>query len=159
MKHYPAGILSPAFPLPPRVEWVGPRRGIFRAPFAFISPSLGRIEIEEGFDTDYASVPRGLWNLYPPDGEYSPAAWVHDYLYWYQALRDGGLPVKREQADLVFLEAMQAIGIGWFTRSVLYRAVRIGGAGPWEANRRAREGEAATVTSERPKPQFHKSSR
>ena len=148
--------LSPAFPLPPRVEWVGPMRGIFRAPFAFISPSLGRIEIEEGFDTDYASVPRGLWNLYPPDGEYSPAAWVHDYLYWYQALGDGGLPIQREQADQVFLEAMQALGIGWFTRSVLYRAVRMGGGGPWEANRRKRAGESEPITPSRQKRHFSK---
>jgi hypothetical protein len=128
------------FPLPADVRWSGPRRGVFNAPFVFISPSLGRIEIEAGFDTDYASVPRGLWNLYPPDGAYSPAAWVHDYLYWYQALCEGGLPVARKQADTVFLEAMGALGIGWLTKSVLYHAVSFGGGKAWEENRRNRLG-------------------
>ena len=130
--------LPDCFPLPPRVEWVGPRRGIFRAPFAFVSPTLGRIEIEEGFDTDYASVPRGLWNLYPPDGPYSPAAWIHDYLYWYQEIN--GEPVERHEADEVFLQAMASLGIGWFTRNVLYRAVRTGGGGPWKRARNERLG-------------------
>lgn len=149
--------LPASFPLPPRVEWVGPRKGIFRAPFVFMSPSLGRIEIEEGFDTDYASVPRGLWNLYPPDGAYSPAAWVHDFLYWNQALRDGGLPIRREQADAVFLEAMEALGIGWFTRSVLYRAVRMGGGGPWAKVQRERWGEPILEPAKRLKSRFFKS--
>ena len=147
--------LPASFPLPPRVEWVGPRRGIFRAPFAFISPSLGRIEIEEGFDTDYASVPRGLWNLYPPDGAYSPAAWIHDWLYWHQRLN--GLPVKREEADAVFLEAMEALGIGWFTRRILHRAVRVGGGGPWERVRRERWGEPALAPAKSIKSRFFKS--
>lgn len=144
------------FPLEPRVRWTGPRQGVFDAPFAFISPTLGRIEIEAGFDTDYASVPRGLWNLYPPDGEYSPAAWIHDYLYWYQALCEGGLPIKREQADLVFLEAMKALGIGWLTRSVLYRSVCIGGGTPWDENRRKRLGEPEPFTPARQKRHFAK---
>lgn len=154
MKTYSLGTLSPAFPLAPRVEWVGPMRGIFRAPFVFISPSLGRIEIEEGFDTDYASVPRGLWNLYPPDGAYSPAAWVHDWLYWNQELN--GKAVKREEADAVFLEAMTALGIGWVTRRILHRAVRLGGGGPWERVRRERWGELARVPRELKKPRFFK---
>lgn len=109
-------------------------------PFVFISPSLGRIEVEAGFDTDYASVPRGLWNLYPPDGEYTEAAVIHDALYWHQALTEGGLPVTREQADLVFLEGMKALGIGWLTRSILYRAVRLGGGKAWADNARKKAG-------------------
>lgn len=132
---------SASFPLPPRVQWTAPRRGVFLAPFAFISPSVGRVEVEEGFDTDYASVPRGLWNLYPPDGEYSPAAWIHDALYWHQATAEiNGKPVTREQADAVFLEGMTALGIGWFTRSILYRAVRLGGGTAWEDNQRRKAG-------------------
>lgn len=145
---------SAAFPLPPRVLWTAPRRGVFEAPFAFISPSLGRIEIEAGFDTDYASVPRGLWNLYPPDGEYSPAAWIHDWLYWYQELN--GKPVAREDADRVFLEGMEALGISWLTRSILYRAVRMGGGRPWDKARRERTGEPEPFTPERQKAHFHK---
>lgn len=150
-----SSLPADSFPLPPRVEWVGPRRGVFRAPFAFISPSLGRIEIEEGFDTDYASVPRALWWLYPPDGPYSPAAWIHDWLYWYQTLN--GKPVTRAQADLVFLEAMRALPeVRATQRRVMYRGVRVGGAGPWARAQRERLGSAAPFPPARMKRYFAK---
>jgi hypothetical protein len=113
---------------------------------------LGRIEIEAGFDTDYASVPRALWWLYPPDGPYSPAAWVHDWLYWYQ-------PCERAQADLVFLEAMRALPeVRATQRQVMYRGVRVGGGGPWERARRQRLGliEPVTISSSIAR-RFHKS--
>lgn len=132
--------LPASFPLPIRLEWTAPRRGVFTAPFAYISKTVGRVEIEVGFDTDFASVPRGLWNLYPPDGPYSPAAFIHDCLYWHQALCEGGIPITRKQADTVFLEAMGDLGIGWVTKHVLYRSVRLGGGTPWEENRRKRLG-------------------
>jgi hypothetical protein len=132
--------LPASFPLPIRLEWTAPRMGKFTAPFAYVSPSIGKVEIEAGFDTDFASVPRGLWNLYPPDGPWSPAAFIHDALYWHQALREGGLPVTREQADKVFLEAMKDLGIGWVTRSILYRAVRFGGGTAWLDNQRRKAG-------------------
>lgn len=146
------------FPLPPRVEWVDPRKGIFRAPFAFISPTLGKVEIETGFDTDYASVPRALWWLYPPDGPYSPIAWIHDYLYWYQALADGGLPVTREQADTVFLEGLRVLpGIRATQRKVMFRGVRMGGGKAWAENAAKRKGEAMDPTSATHiKQHFHK---
>jgi len=146
--------LPPSFPLPPRILWFGPSRGLFMEPFAFLSPSLGRIEIEAGFDTDFASVPRGLWNLFPKDGEYSPAAWIHDWLYWYQELN--GKPVERAQADAVFLEGMEALGVGWVTRSVMYRAVRMGGGGPWARERSKRLGLPERITPSRQKLRFSK---
>ena len=149
--------LPASFPLPVRLEWTEPRKGKFTAPFAYVSPSLGRIEIEAGFDTDFASVPRGLWNLYPPDGPYSPAAFIHDFLYWYQAMFDGGLPVTRKQADTVFLEAMGDLGIGWVTRHVLYSSVRLGGGTPWKENARKRANEPVLAESRAHiKQHFHK---
>ncbi|MFM8357362.1 MAG: DUF1353 domain-containing protein, partial [Verrucomicrobiota bacterium] len=39
------------------------------------------ILVPAGTVTDFASVPRGLWNLFPPDDSYTSAAGVHDYLY------------------------------------------------------------------------------
>lgn len=133
--------LPASFPLPVELKWTAPRRGVFIAPFQFISPSVGLVTVEAGFDTDFASVPRGLWNLYPPDGPYSPAAFIHDALYWHQATAEtDGKPVTRAQADAVFLEAMTALGIGWVTRSILYRAVRLGGGVAWADNARRKSG-------------------
>jgi len=150
--------LPAQFPLPIRLEWTAPRKGVFVAPFAFESEIVGRVEIEAGFDTDFASVPRGLWNLYPPDGAYSPAAFIHDALYWHQATAEtDGKPVTRSQADAVFYEAMEALGINWVTRSILYRAVRLGGGKAWAENARKKAGLPEVFDSpEHIKKHFHK---
>lgn len=83
---------------------------------------IGWITAPKGFVTDYASVPRGLWNLFPPNGKYAPAAVIHDYLYRRTLL-------DRKVCDRVLLEAMELLGVSWVTRQLIYRAVRLfGGA-------------------------------
>jgi hypothetical protein len=137
--------MSPAaaksFPLPLHLERTGPGLAVLRAPFVFLSPTLGRIEVEVGFDTDYASVPRVFWSIYPPDGTYTEAAIIHDALYFFQ--EEAGLPVTRAQADAVFLEAMTALGVPALRRRILYSAVRVGGWLPWSRNAKWRAAEAA----------------
>lgn len=136
-KPAPLATLPPEFPFALRLERVAPMRANVMELFAFRSAIVGLVEVEVGFDTDYASVPRALWSLYPPDGDYTPAAVIHDALYWHQATREhGGFPVTREQADKVFLEAMEALGIPLPRRRILYRAVRVGGASAWRKNQR-----------------------
>lgn len=76
------------------------------------------IKIPAGFVTDFASVPKVLWNVMPPTGQYGKAAVVHDYLY-----RTPHKATKAE-ADSVFLEAMTALGVGWWTRQTMYRGVQ-----------------------------------
>jgi hypothetical protein len=78
------------------------------------------ILVPEGTETDFASVPRGLWNLFPPDGTYTAAAVVHDCLY-----REAVVP--RSVADAVFLEAMRVAGTGRFTRVTIWASVRLFG--------------------------------
>ena len=40
------------------------------------------VTIPKGFETDFASIPRFLWNVFPPHWKpYREAAIVHDYLY------------------------------------------------------------------------------
>src|SRR5690348_10982093 len=83
---------------------------------------IGVIRVPVGFVTDYASVPRGLWNLFPPNGRYAPAAVVHDYLYR-RTLLDRGV------CDQILSEGMEVLGVSWLTRHLIYRAVRMfGGA-------------------------------
>lgn len=83
---------------------------------------IGKIIVPVGFETDYASVPRGLWNLFPPNGKYAPGAVVHDYLYRRTLL-------DRKVCDQILMEAMQVLGVSWLTRHLIYRAVRLfGGA-------------------------------
>lgn len=79
-----------------------------------------RVRVPIGFETDLASTPRILWPVCPPDGPWSPAAILHDYLY--------GLPgCSRFLADALFREAMHKLGVPWWRRVVMYYAVRLVG--------------------------------
>ena len=49
-----------------------------------------RIEIPEGFITDFASIPRGLWNILPPQHAHvGKAGVIHDWLYRYRSTGTG----------------------------------------------------------------------
>ena len=90
------------------------------------------VTVGAGFETDFASIPRGLWNLFPPTGPYGKAAVVHDCLYRTQALM--GQPITRKRADDIFLEAMGVLHVGRFTKYTVYWAVRFGGGRIWRAH-------------------------
>lgn len=85
------------------------------------------IDVPEGFETDFASVPRGLWNIFPPDGLYTQAAVLHDYLYHQR----GNHTRTRKECDGIFLEAMGVLGTPWWKRHLMYRAVRLFGGAYW----------------------------
>ena len=89
------------------------------------------IRVPAGFITDWASVPRVFWRLFPPWGPWSPAALVHDWLYFEQ-------PVSRKEADLVFLDIMRRIGVPFLTRRMMYWGVRVGGWHAWRTHARRR---------------------
>ena len=112
------------------------------AGFAYHVGSLGSgevISVPAGFVTDFASVPRGFWNLEPPMGDAAKAAVVHDFLYqtqgtgrWFgrrQITRPK--PYSRAEADGVFREALGVLGVPAWKRFILWAAVRAGGAGGW----------------------------
>jgi len=84
------------------------------------------IQVPAGFRTDFASVPRVLWTIVPPVGLYGKAAVVHDFLYVSQ-------PCTRLEADRIFLDAMEVLGVPLVQRSLMYKAVRLGGGGGWKA--------------------------
>jgi hypothetical protein len=85
------------------------------------------VDVPAGFETDFASVPRPLWAFFPPDGRYTQAAVVHDYLYNQRHIHGR----KRSECDAIFLEAMGVLGVNWFKRHTMYRAVRSFGWIPW----------------------------
>jgi len=80
-----------------------------------------------GFETDFASVPRVLWSVLPPWGRYSPAAVVHDWLYFNRQ----NIFAKRKCADKVFYWLMKKFRVPWWKRRVMYLGVRIGGGAAW----------------------------
>lgn len=81
------------------------------------------ITVPAGFVTDFASVPYPFRNMFPALGPWARAAIVHDWLY-----DQGGLGrYTRLQCDRIFLEAMTVLGVPAWKRTLMFRAVRIGG--------------------------------
>lgn len=86
------------------------------------------IRVPAGFVTDFASIPQPLWSLgLSPNGTYSRAAIVHDYLYWSQSC-------SREQANNILVIAMKESNVASATRNAIFEGVRSGGSGAWQAN-------------------------
>lgn len=86
------------------------------------------------FRTDFASVPRLLWPLFPPYGwEHTRAAVLHDWLYVAQM-------VSRKDADGIFRRTMRELGMGRLRRWTMYLAVRAFGWLVWHSDDQKREG-------------------
>ena len=86
-----------------------------------------RIDVEIGFHTDFASIPRPLWMFLPRWGKYGNAAVIHDYLYWEQTR-------PRKESDDILMEGMVVLNVGAIKRHLIYFAVRIGGWWRWRRN-------------------------
>lgn len=94
------------------------------------------ITVPRGFTTDFASVPRPFWSLFPPWGTYGKAAVLHDYLYVIQGVRGSTEQLfhrtrSRAECDGIFLEAMKVLGVNIVTRTALWSAVRTWGWIAW----------------------------
>lgn len=89
-------------------------------PLVYQSGIAGIITVPEGFETDFASVPR-IPIAYTLAGDTAhAAAVVHDFLY-------GTPSVPRATADAVFKEAMIVSGVPWWRRQLMWAAVRVFG--------------------------------
>jgi hypothetical protein len=79
------------------------------------------VVVPAGFVTDFASIPRLFWTLVGhPAGRYAQAAVLHDFLYSSRA-------VPRGEADRIFREAMQVLGVPAWQRWAIWAGVRLGG--------------------------------
>ncbi len=121
-----------SFDSPLELEYIDGRNWKLTSNFDYLATDE-LIQIPSGFITDFASIPRLLWNLLPPTGDYGKAAVVHDWLY-----RHGGRIVhatapngeityriySRSACDGIFLQAMEDLGVGWFKRKIMWLAVR-----------------------------------
>ena len=92
--------------------------------FAANMPNGGaiRVTVPAGFRTDFASVPRILWPIFPPYGQYTRAAILHDYLCEQRG------KCSRFLADAIFREAMRQLKVPVCRRVAMYYAVRFYGA-------------------------------
>lgn len=87
------------------------------------------VRVPVGFVTDFASIPRVFWSVLRPDGIYTYAAVIHDYLYWEQYL-------SREESDQIFKFAMEDFRVSTPEMNSIYSAVRLGGQSAWDQNAR-----------------------
>lgn len=96
------------------------------------SDKFSLITVPQGFDTDLASIPRPLWALLPPFGSYDRAGVIHDWMYTVGPKANW----TRRDADEALLEGMEDLGVGKWTRRVIYAGVRLGGSPAWESHRK-----------------------
>ena len=86
------------------------------------------IQVPQGFETDWASIPRLLrtiiWN--PFDTKFIAARLIHDYLYISQIR-------NKETADDIFLETLLMSWVGKWKSIVMYQRVKW--FGKWEYNK------------------------
>ena len=88
-----------------------------------------KLYIPAGTTTDFASVPRLLWWLFPPhDKDYLVASIVHDFFYRTQIR-------SRKEADEIFLKLMLKNGTPKWKAYLMYGAVRIFGWIAWKRNK------------------------
>ncbi len=96
--------------------------------------SRNYIRVPEGFETDFASIPKILIWTFPWWAKFSKPSIVHDWLYnRHQIMSDW---IKRKEADDVFLEAMlvdfRNHKSGKLVAYLEYFAVRIFGFLAWK---------------------------
>lgn len=82
-------------------------------------------EIPEGYETDFASVPKPFFSVVPPIGKHNIAALLHDWLY------DNRIGTRRA-ADRLFLKVMLMYSVPKWQAYLMYYAVRIGGKKWWD---------------------------
>jgi hypothetical protein len=78
------------------------------------------IEVEEGFETDFASIPKIFIPFLEWRDKFNKASVVHDWLYHTKQF-------DRKTADKIFLELMLALGINKYKAYIFYYMVRMFG--------------------------------
>ena len=88
-----------------------------------------KVMVPKGFHTDLASVPWPASMIIPKSGRGNQAAVLHDYLYYCHDR-------ERKNCDCIFLESMKVLGVSWWKRKTMYRAVRSFGWIPWKKHKK-----------------------
>lgn len=118
-----------SFTTPLLVEFVGPDLWRLASPFEYhigSYPSNQKVIVPVGYETDFGSIPRAFRWLLSPTGQWGKATVVHDYLCTHKVVTtiEGERKVSRKEADDIFLEAMEILGVNRITRYTMYSAVR-----------------------------------
>jgi hypothetical protein len=82
------------------------------------------IEVEEGFETDFASIPKVFMPFLEWRDKFNKASVIHDWLYHIKMF-------DRKTSDRVFLELMLVLGINKYKTYIFYFMVRAFGWFYW----------------------------
>ena len=106
------------FTLEQRIRYADPDEPRWR----FVVPAA-----DSGFETDLASIPSVATWLVPKDGTHTPAAILHDALVYEpgKPRTYEGTSIDREEADLVFREAMRYLEVPALRRWMMWAAVSL----------------------------------
>ncbi len=112
-----------------KLEYIGCER--YRLLDNIVYPTKhGIVVVKQGFTTDFASVPRFLWGIFPPDSNYAYAAVLHDWLYASKII--GSKKISRRTADRIFYDTMRKYGVNNKIAFVFWMAVRLFGKKRWK---------------------------
>jgi len=85
------------------------------------------VEVPKGYLTDGASIPRILWNIIPPWGEYGQSVIVHDYLCDYGIIMDHGeaVAIDRARTDKILKESLEVLRVAGWRRAMIMSGVNM----------------------------------
>lgn len=105
---------------------------VLEADFEYYTDLLGErvyINVPQGFETDFASIPKIFLPLIAYKDKFNKAAVVHDWLYRSKVY-------DRKTADRIFLEAMLVLNINKFKAYLFYYTVRLFGWIFWNRSKK-----------------------
>jgi hypothetical protein len=87
--------------------------------FRFISKVHGELVARKGFQTNGISSPRWIWPLIGPTSKAFKISVIHDMLF----AKDCVYNLTRKEADRVMLEGCEALGLPWWERQAIHKAL------------------------------------
>lgn len=82
-----------------------------------------------GFQTNFASIPRPLWSIFPKMGKWDMAAVMHDAAYGHSLYTPSGIRINliKKYADKLFYDAMLDCGVNIANAKTMYQLVKVFG--------------------------------
>ena len=121
--------MTQGFLTPLNLQDIDGSRWIVLTPLIYKSKEKVLYCVPAGFETDLASIPRGLWNVLPKTGKWDKGGVLHDWLYRHPGSKSRG------EVDDLLREACEACGVGAVARFLIWSGVRTGGWKPWNKYR------------------------
>ncbi len=93
----------------------------------------GRVTVPRGYATDFASVPRWLWSVFPPIGQHNRACVLHDWLYDNRLFEEklGATAARKFADDELYRRLKEADPARRFRHYCFYYACRWFGRSWW----------------------------